>query len=1289
MSKPRAYLAYGLKKIWTLFALLLVLAAVALSLLRLSLPYLDGNKHLVEDYISSHYAADLKIGAISATWSRVGPSLVLNDVTLRDTGNDAIELSIERVFVEVDFWRSLQDMTLHSEQFELNRANFVVNTQFANASNNEANVVNMISTLFLERLQRFSVTDSQLTVNTQHNSQTYILQDVSWLNQRDRHQAVGQLRIAELANNTASFLLDLTGSADRLSGTLYAQGSSLDLSPWFNEFTTEQQTLRESRGNFTVWASFRDSSLSHMQASIQPSQFEWQSDSTRVLTEIKGGDIVIEPSPRGWVFNINDLVLSANQQQLHADFRGRIDERGNVLVETGQPITLAPLVALAPLFMEPEQVSIVEDISPSGQMLSLTAQIRQGGVAVKADLSDLSWRTLNTLPGLQGLDSTVYWYKNQGQMVLRASDTTLGAKGLLDEDLAVESFNASVYLYPYTDGGSTDWIVFSDDMQFVSDKVSFAHQMRLNLTQQSMQLATQIDRLPVADVPALFPENYMGEETKAYLTRALGEQPSDAAQVTRAKLLWQGPVEQFPFERNEGVFQALVNIRSAQFVFSPEWPALDELNIDLLFENDALTMRSAATRLRNVKLTDLVATIPSLSDGEVLQISASGSATGAEVAGLMNASQMRESLGNLLTNEVIVNGQLNTELALTIPLGDGEVLASGVVALDNNRVDISALTLPLTKVRGKVSFVNDSVTINTIKAELFSQPVTVAMQGDSETSDYVAHIDVKGQWDVGKLLDDYYPSMRGYARGQTDMQTVVDLRLGDDSFDYTAALSASLRDTELSLPAPFTSPKGESIPLHITSQGNNQASVIEAMLADEVTFNGVLPHAEAHFSRAHLTIGENPLTNLGVGFSISAALPTISVEPWLDLVAAISDNLQTSEEALFTLPERVFITADTLTLAGNQIENANVVGKYRQGNWDVDISSQQVKANVYVHQDWRVRGVDIQADFVRLDTFSEDAGAGRNARADAMPPLRFRCEQCKVGEIDLGAVIVDGVPSEQGYEFERIAIDNGLGEINAEGVWRMSERGTSTSFSGRLQSGDIGQLLKQSGFDTGIKDSEADLEFLLTWPDSPWSIDFASLDGEVDWSLTDGYITEVSDKGSRIFTLFSFNSLIRKLSLDFRDVFAQGFFYDDIEGSLQIDKGRAATQDTVVDGGAGEITINGYTDLATNQINYQFSFTPNVTGNLPVLMYFMVNPPTALAALALDRVLTSAKVISNINYSVTGTLDAPVFNEVGRDSTEVEIPARLNTDEAVIEPGSETSFVAPEPVSVRTEVDYD
>ena len=99
----------------------------------------------------------------------------------------------------------------------------------------------------------------------------------------------------------------------------------------------------------------------------------------------------------------------------------------------------------------------------------------------------------------------------------------------------------------------------------------------------------------------------------------------------------------------------------------------------------------------------------------------------------------------------------------------------------------------------------------------------------------------------------------------------------------------------------------------------------------------------------------------------------------------------------------------------------------------------------------------------------------------------------------------------------------------------------------------------------------------------------------------------------------------------------------------------------------GNLQIQGYADLVSKQLDYQMAFSPKVTSSLPVIIAWMVNPATGLAALALDEVFQSAEVISKINFTVTGSFDKPVVTEVNRHSTEIPVPVRVAQPEAIIE----------------------
>ena len=110
---------YLVKKIWFVLAVMLVLFALLLSAARYALPHLESKKHYLEDYINTEYGVALSIDTIHAVWLKTGPSIVLNDVTIDSLDNSPIALSIDQVYVEIDFWRSLSQFMVKSRRFDL------------------------------------------------------------------------------------------------------------------------------------------------------------------------------------------------------------------------------------------------------------------------------------------------------------------------------------------------------------------------------------------------------------------------------------------------------------------------------------------------------------------------------------------------------------------------------------------------------------------------------------------------------------------------------------------------------------------------------------------------------------------------------------------------------------------------------------------------------------------------------------------------------------------------------------------------------------------------------------------------------------------------------------------------------------------------------------------------------------------------------------------------------------------------------------------------------------------
>ena len=1252
MKSASFYAAYITRKLWTLAAVLLVFVAVSISLLRYTLPHMDKQKYRVEQWLSEQYGVELVIGELSAGWSGIGPTLLLRDVELKQNARSPIGLDIAETQVELDFWGTILARQINSRRFELSGLHLMVDLEQMKGSDSDFPIVDALQSLFLEQLQQFSVRDSIVEIRTARDQQLIDIQKLSWVNREQKHQGVGQLKVVELANNSAFFGLDLRGDKDNLSGTFYAKAEELDLAPWLNQFVKTDNKITESRGNFTFWAGIERSRVTEIQVELDESQFAWDAPDSEVSASIVGGHLFAKPVRQGWDISIDNLALRSHGESLISSWSARLDSEGNTYVNNRTPVNINALLPLLPLILDEKSHKFVDDLSPTVNIEELQLAFN-GSASVHMAFSDLSWQQAELLPGLQGLSGNFSWHDNRGKLNLFSYNNTLTINNLLSQNIDYSAFRLDMFI----ENGEGGVELTIPEMSFSSDLVSFNQTMSYRSQDDYLAIETDIDPLPVDKVKSLFPGDLMGRDTRSYLTRALV-----SGTVEGAKIIWSGNPDHFPFEQNQGIFQAAVQISDAEFSFDERWPSLTNFDISLLFENESLTMWSERGQLLDVQLKDLHAVIPVLEDGAVLTIDAIGNASGEQVTQLMLVSDLADTVGSTLENGVQIKGLVSTNLNLHIPLSGEDVVATGRVALDGNTIYLPDLDMTFTDAMGDVSFINDKVEFSELNASLLQQPVKLDFYGyQNNQGDYVADVKVAGDWDVQPLLNDYHRGFEPYLQGTGNWLANVDLIIGDADFNYKLDLRSGLQGVSSELPAPFTKSREDTLPLVVRSEGNNQASNVTLTLGDEISFVGVLPHKELQFSRAHLALGKSEFVGMGLGFSISADMDEMDFAQWYGAISALVTHIPSSDNPILAEPQRIYVDVDNLRLFGQSLENLELVVKQSSDDWLLEFNAEQARAKVTLHSDWFNEGIKVEADYINLNEWKGERGESSfQPELSSLPPVTFSCRQCRFQGKDLGEVQLALSRVSEGMQIDNLQMRNANGEVSAKGTWYLSDNGSSTRLIGDLNSGDFGAFLKGFDVDSGIKDSKGNFNFDLSWQHAPYEFNLATLNGSVGWRLTDGYLTEVSDKGSRIFSILSLQSLVRKLSLDFRDVFAKGFFYDKMKGSFEVVDGRADTQDTVIDGGAGEMTIAGYTDLTSQELDYTISFAPNVTSSVPLLVYWMVNPATAIAALAIDQVLTEAKVISNVRYSLTGTLDEPILTELGRKSKDITLPAKVD-----------------------------
>ncbi len=139
-------------------------------------------------------------------------------------------------------------------------------------------------------------------------------------------------------------------------------------------------------------------------------------------------------------------------------------------------------------------------------------------------------------------------------------------------------------------------------------------------------------------------------------------------------------------------------------------------------------------------------------------------------------------------------------------------------------------------------------------------------------------------------------------------------------------------------------------------------------------------------------------------------------------------------------------------------------------------------------------------------------------------------------------------------------------------------------------------------------------------------------------------------------SLLSLDSLLRKLRLDFRDVFERGFFYRSVRSTASIQHGVVHFSDFRLDGMAGVIKAEGDVDLPQQQMDVDLRFSPDVTSSLPVVTAFVVTPVAGVTVLALSKLLSPVvEVITELRFRAHGDLQSPQLEEVRRSSREIDL----------------------------------
>ncbi|MGL4270628.1 MAG: YhdP family protein, partial [Plesiomonas sp.] len=755
-----------------------------------------------------------------------------------------------------------------------------------------------------------------------------------------------------------------------------------------------------------------------------------------------------------------------------------------------------------------------------------------------------------------------------------------------------------------------------------------------------------------------YPRGLMGNALTDYLTPTL-----KAGQVQGATLVWAGDPLQFPYQGNEGVFQVAVPVRQAVFQFDPNWLPLRDLDLDLLFEDDRLLMRSTQARLGAARATRIDARIDPLREDASLKIDASVQGRAPEVQYYLTHSPLRDSVGAAL-QEIQLQGPVKGDLQLSIPLSGAEADAKGRVWLENNTLRLTSLDLVLSGVKGAFRFDNGNLRSQPLQARLWQQPLTLNFTTRQQKKNYAIDVDLNGDWAVNQLHQVWPTPLWQQLSGRLPWQGKVAVQLPDKGgARYQINVDGALGAVRSRLPAPLDSPAWQGQRWQATAKGDLKRFTVQGNWGALARFQGQwLVGKQATLQRAWLDLGAaSHLARPAGAMVLTANVPTLDLDAWQGMLAPAVDNLSRSTPTpahwLRYLPDYLQLDTKALQLAGQRWDNLSLNGRLQGDSYQLKVVAKQIRgsAALYRQAPWRIDLAYLNWQHP-LSSVGESATPTVNTLASESfdfrrwPALRLRCNDCRIDGQSLKLVQADLTPSAQALTLSNGLIDTGVGTLTLDGAWR-GGRGQPviTTVGGRLQTPNLAVLLTHFGVATSLRDTPTDLTYTLRWPGAPWQLALEQLGGSLSLKARKGMVSDVGGRAGQVLRLVSTDSLLRKLRLDFSDAFEEGFFYDKITGTASISRGILRTDNLLIDGLLADIAMRGELNLYRRTLNMDAVIAPELGAGLSVATAFVVNPVAGLALFAASQALSPLwSKISLLRYHIEGSMDNPLVQETQR-----------------------------------------
>jgi len=1253
-------------------ATLVIVLALLIGLVRLMLPLLPQYQQEVRTAAAAATGFDVQFQQLSASWPLRGPELVLYGVQVLDPVTAESIATAEQVAVGVDLVRLLMERQLVPNSLGVIGSTLDIDREPDGQINlqgrplasyqlppRETPMPELID--LRVRLENIDLRYSDA------NPLTQALQgSLDWLDfdySEAGVQAEGLLVLSGEQSGRVSLSIGGKGrllgdDADPLAADwrISIEGDDLQLAPLVLLALGMETPLSAAEGSISLAARLSAGKPQALLGELDLRGLEFRNQGELVeKIDLLAGRFEWESNDAGWLLGGTDLRIGRagrlwprSELTLTCEPNAAADEQ--VCDGSASFIRLDDIYALARGFASAPSRADLLPRDLRGELKDVSLALRLPDSAVPQFQLSLNFQDLGMVDGLggitvAGLAGELVADQAGGRLELASTVTDWALPDLLPGPIQTNELTG-LLVWRVTENGLR---VLSDSVRLSAEDLSATSRFELSVPGDGSSAFLDLDaQLSSPDAPGILryvPLRRFPPGVSAWLERAIV-----SGRIEDSSIRWRGPLRAFPYERGEGVFRVDLAIADAVLNYADQWPRIEGLTADLVFDGVSLYSPQNRGRLAGMQLENEDVRFEDLRTGK-LDISIEQPTQLSAIRELLLATPVADTLGPVLES-TSGSGLVNARVDLLLPvLKPSDYRLDGRFTTGDSQLAFEGLAFGFEQLDGELRLQNTKLSAEALKGRLLGEPFVASLQPiDDEDAPYSHQAVITGSTPLRRWFETLglpqAEALSGPAQWQARLMVP---RAGENSGPFQVQVTSALLGVTSSLPPPVGKTADEEAPLDVTLRLVDAGVLeVDGRLRDDLAFIFRLESAESGWRV------ERGAVHAGIGPALLPVLPGIEASGRLS-VLRVADWLPTidtgAEQRLESVYREAALSVDELVVLGQRFPDAELLATRQTDSWRIAIDAPWALGTLQL-PDSATPARPLQLQLDRLWLLETEAGSTESYDPRTVPPLGIEVGDFRIGSLEFGSLSTMVLPDSEGASASSIEMDGGSFTIAGEAQWRVVDGQVEKQLSrlqGEMRSTDIKSTLKSLGYQPLMQGDSLRVTSELTWPGPP-SADFLSqVSGQVRVRIKEGALLEVEPGGGRVLGILSVASLPRRLALDFRDVFDEGLSFDVLEGDFTLENGDAYTCNLGLQGAVADLGIVGRSSLRDQDYDQLAVVRPHVSNVLALGGAVVGGPAVGGAMLLISRIFR--KPLSQIGesyYEIKGPWDEPQIAKIQR-----------------------------------------